>query len=150
MTDFAVAAKWGFLAERGSVTAAAARAGNPRAEAKSSRLVSSIDIQELTHVEQQQGKLLQVVAVASEKLSGFLTFYRQKKGAKDTLMLEVSEAKLGQLLMLQVTASTGTGDTPIGIYHGQPLRDLLFRLEKVDDSKILFLQPNIDYRAPGK
>lgn len=83
-----------------------------------------------------------------EKLSGFFTFYRKKKGATDTLMMEVPQDRLGQLLMLQVTASTGAGDTPVGIYHGQPIRDFLFKLQKVDDSKILMLQPNIDYRAP--
>ena len=68
-------------------------------------------------------------------------------------MMEVPEDRLGQLLMLQVTASTGTGDTPAFIFHGAPLRDLLFQMEKVDDSKILFLQPNIRFRAllpPGE
>ena len=54
-------------------------------------------------------------------------------------MLEVPPDRLGQLLMLQVTASTGTGDTPASIFHGAPLRDLLFKMEKVDDSKIVFL-----------
>ncbi len=83
-----------------------------------------------------------------QKLTGLFTFYRKKKGTTDTLMMEVPEDRLGQLLMLQVTASTGTGDTPAFIFHGAPLRDLLFQMEKVDDSKILFLQPNIRFRAP--
>ena len=47
-----------------------------------------------------------------------------------------SQQQLGQSLMLQVTASTGTGDTPAGIFHGAPLRDLLFKMEKVDDSRM--------------
>lgn len=83
-----------------------------------------------------------------QKLTGFFTFYRNKKGTTDTLMMEIPQERLGQLLMLQVTASTGTAGTPASLFHGAPLRDLLFRLEKVDDSKILFIQRNLGIRAP--
>jgi uncharacterized protein DUF4953/uncharacterized protein DUF5117 len=99
--------------------------------------------------EPEKEKSIDETVKGYEKLTGLFTFYRQKKGSKDALMLEVPEERLGQRLMLQITASTGTGDTAAGIYHGQPIRDLLVELQKVDDSKILVLQPNIDYRAPG-
>src|SRR4051794_35759578 len=58
-----------------------------------------------------------------QKLTGFFTFYRNKKGTTDTLMMEIPPERLGPLMMLQVTASTGTAGTPTSIFHGAPLRD---------------------------
>lgn len=89
-----------------------------------------------------------------EKLSGIFTFYRKKKGTSDTLLMEVPDSKLGQLLMLQATASTGASGTPAFVFHGAPLNDLLFRIEKGDDGRVRFVAPKTDVRvlndAPGQ
>jgi hypothetical protein len=84
-----------------------------------------------------------------QKLTGLFTIYRQRKGGSETLYLELPESALGKLMMLQVTASTGTGGTPANVFHGAPLRDLLFRPERVGENKIALISPNINFRSPN-
>jgi hypothetical protein len=84
-----------------------------------------------------------------EKIDGVFTLYRKKKGTSDSLMMEVSEKQLGKLYLLQTTASTGLTATGPEVFQGQPLNDQPFRLQLVDDSRILVVQPNIDFRSPG-
>jgi len=83
-----------------------------------------------------------------QKIPGLFTFYREKKDNKDTLYMEVPEDKLGKLFLLQVTASTGLGGTSVGIFQGAPIDDIPVELKVVDDSRVLFLRPSLDARAP--
>ena len=84
-----------------------------------------------------------------EKVDGAFTLYRKKKAAADTLLLEVTADQLKRLYLVQATASTGLSGTRIGVFQGQPLDDLPFTMKIVDDSRILFVEPNLDLRAPG-
>lgn len=82
------------------------------------------------------------------KVSGVVTFYRQKKGATDTLYMEVPESALGKLYLLQITSGSGLGDTsnPM-VYHGMPIDDVPIRIEKVEDNKLVFVKPNLAHRS---
>lgn len=82
-----------------------------------------------------------------EKMPGVFPLYRQKKGASDTIYMEVPESQLGKLFLLQATAGTGTVNTPVTVFHGQPLADLVFKIKKTDEDRVLFLQPDISQRA---
>jgi len=83
-----------------------------------------------------------------DKLAGIFTFYRKKKGTSDALLMEVPDSALGKLFMLQATASTGASGTPAFVFHGAPLNDLLFRIEKGDDGRLRFVSPKTDVRVP--
>ncbi|HLK15452.1 MAG TPA: zinc-dependent metalloprotease [Fimbriimonadaceae bacterium] len=82
------------------------------------------------------------------KIPGIVTLYRQKRGAVDTVYMEVPESMLGKLMLLQVTAGSGLGDTPdSSVFHGMPLSDIPFILKKVDDSRIDVVKPNLGHRS---
>jgi len=81
------------------------------------------------------------------KNDGLFTFYRQKKGSSETVYLELPEAKLEKLMLLQVTAGSGLGDTTLsGIFHGEPISDLAFKFKKVND-KLQMVMPNLYHRS---
>jgi hypothetical protein len=83
-----------------------------------------------------------------QKIDGILTFYRQKKGTADTLYLEVPESQLGKLMLLQVTSGSGLGDTSLPfMFHGAPIDDIAFRMQKVDEGRIVFFRPNLNHRS---
>lgn len=82
------------------------------------------------------------------KMSGVVTLYRQKKGTADTLYMEVPESALGKLMLLQVTSGSGLGDTTNAmVFHGMPIDDIPFRIEKVDDGRLIFVRPNLAHRS---
>ncbi len=83
------------------------------------------------------------------KLEGPVTLWRKKKGVSDTIYLEIPQDQFNKNVLIQATASTGTADAPVVIFHGQPLADLVFRFKQVDDDRILMIQPNLEYRAPS-
>jgi hypothetical protein len=84
-----------------------------------------------------------------DKIPGVFHLFRKKKGTNDTVLLEVSDEEMKRLYLVQATASTGLSGTRVGIFQGAPLDDIPFRMRVTDDSRILFVQPNLDYRAPG-
>ncbi|MBC8137568.1 MAG: DUF5117 domain-containing protein, partial [Fibrella sp.] len=77
------------------------------------------------------------------KIPGLVTLYRKKEAGKDTIYAELPEDQLGKMMMLQATASTGTAEQ---IVAGDPINDIVFKLEKIDD-RIFFTIPNFFYRA---
>jgi hypothetical protein len=83
-----------------------------------------------------------------KKMPGVFTFYRQKKGTSDTLYLEIPESMLDHWLLLQATASSGTMNTPVGVFQGAPLNDLAFKIKIVDDGRVQMISPAIENRAP--
>ncbi|MHB8635390.1 MAG: zinc-dependent metalloprotease [Fimbriimonadaceae bacterium] len=88
------------------------------------------------------------VVAGFKKLPGIVTLYRRKRGALDTVYMEVPDSMLGKLLLLQVTAGSGLGDTPnASVFHGMPLDDIPFELRKVDDARIDIMRPNLGHRS---
>ncbi|HWD39026.1 MAG TPA: zinc-dependent metalloprotease [Fimbriimonas sp.] len=82
------------------------------------------------------------------KIPGLVTLYRQKKGASDTVYLEVPESMMNKLFLLQVTSGSGLGDTPsAAVFHGMPLDDIPLEFRKVDDSRIELIRPNLAHRS---
>lgn len=76
------------------------------------------------------------------KTTGVFTFYQRKKD----LLLELPEAKLNQLFLIQ--AAMGTGVSSIGLQAGEPLGAFevdAYRLEKHDE-QIWLVRPNFRYR----
>jgi hypothetical protein len=82
-----------------------------------------------------------------EKLPGVFTLYRKREAGRDTIYMEIKEDQLDKLMMMEVTASTGTGDL---IVAGTPLNDIVFKFSRSGDDKILFVTPNIGFRADGQ
>lgn len=80
-----------------------------------------------------------------EKLDGLFPIYRREQGGRTTLYMEISEAQLGQLVMLQTTASSGIGDGRITA--GDPINDLLFFFAKTPNNRIVMKVPNTRFRA---
>jgi hypothetical protein len=79
-----------------------------------------------------------------EKLPGLLTLYRKKDSGRETIYLEIPEAKFGKPYFLQATASTGTADEVIA---GDELNDIVFKFNKTPDDKILIVAPNWSFQA---
>ncbi len=82
-----------------------------------------------------------------EKLPGLFTLYRKHEAGRDTIYLEIKEDQLDKLMMMEVTASTGSAG---GIVAGNPLNDLVFKFSKVQDDRLLLVTPNISFRADGQ
>ncbi len=81
-----------------------------------------------------------------EKFPGLFTLYRKKEAGRDTIYAEIKQDQLEKLMLLEVTASTGTSSA---IVAGDPINDLLFKWVQNDD-KILLVTPNINFRADEK
>lgn len=81
------------------------------------------------------------------KQNGLFTVYRQTKGMGDTVYLEIPEAKLNKLMLLQVTSGSGLGDTASFVFHGQPLSDLPIKFVQLGDSRLRMMSPNLSHRA---
>ena len=79
-----------------------------------------------------------------EKLPGVFTLYRKLDGNKQKLMLELSEAQLDKLYILQMTASSsGAGR----INAGSPLTDVVLKWQKTPDDRLLLVSPDLRYRV---
>src|SRR5205807_532737 len=98
--------------------AAGQEAGKPPDAPETEKAAAASDKKPPAKPDAEKDKNIDETVKEYQKLTGLFTFYRKKKGTTDTLMMEVPEDRLGQLLMLQVTASTGTGDTPAFVFHG--------------------------------
>lgn len=81
-----------------------------------------------------------------EKLDGLFTLYRKKESGRWTIYMEVKEDQLDKLLWLQTTAATGTSDQS-QVVAGDPIDDLLFKFQKVEDDKLFMVVPNRNFRA---
>jgi len=98
--------------------------------------------------EPEKPKTIDDITKEFTKQTGLFTVYRQTKGTSDTIYLEIPEAKLGKLMLLQVTAGSGLGDTmSMGVFHGMPIADLPLKFEAKGDSKLQLIQPNLNHRA---
>ncbi len=93
-------------------------------------------------------KTIEEVVKDYEKLTGLFTLYRKKDQGRDTLYLEVREDQFKQLMFLQTTASTGAATNALAA--GEPINDLVFRMEQRDE-QVLFIVPNGFYEVdPSK
>ncbi len=98
--------------------------------------------------EPEKPKTIDDITKEFVKQEGLVTVYRQTKGGTDTILFEIPEAKLGKLMLLQVTSASGLGDTlASGVFHGMPLADLPVRFEMKGDTKLQMIQPNLSHRA---
>jgi hypothetical protein len=79
-----------------------------------------------------------------EKIPGLFPLYRKREAGRDSLYMEVSEAQLNKLMMMEATASTGTANQVVA---GNPIADILFKFVKSGDEKLLMVTPNISFRA---
>ncbi|MBV9852279.1 MAG: zinc-dependent metalloprotease [Armatimonadetes bacterium] len=78
-----------------------------------------------------------------DKIDGVLTLYRKK----NDLYAEIKPGQLDKQFLLQATRETGTSG-PGGV-AGDPLADIVFRLQKAND-QIYLVEPNITFRADPK
>lgn len=80
-----------------------------------------------------------------EKIEGALTLWRKVENGRTSLKLELSEAQLGQMMMLQATASTGLADGVIAA--GDPISDLVFEFRKMPNGRLAMYVPNYLFRV---
>ncbi len=83
------------------------------------------------------------------RVEGPVAFYVHGGANPDGCLMEVPESLLGKDLLLLATASTGTLSTPIQIFPGKPLNDLVFRIRFDSGGRVQFVIPPIDHRAPS-
>ncbi|RYG48679.1 DUF5117 domain-containing protein [bacterium] len=81
------------------------------------------------------------------KIDGLFPIYRKKTASMDTMYMEIPEKYLGKMILLQATAGSGLADTSAGIFHGQPIADVPFKLEKTEDGKLNMISPNLAHRT---
>lgn len=91
-------------------------------------------------------KTIDDIVKGYEKLPGVFTIYKKKEAGRETIYAEIREDQLGKLMLLETTASTGNA---AGIVAGDPIDDLLFKFDRLDD-KLLLVTPNINFRADEK
>ncbi len=96
--------------------------------------------------EPKKEKTIDEVVKEYEKVPGLFTIYKKKESGRDKFYLEIREDQLDKLVMMEVTASTGTSSQ---IVAGDPINDLLFKFSQSGDEKILMVVPNINFRAPA-
>ncbi|MCA1595701.1 MAG: DUF5117 domain-containing protein, partial [Chloroflexi bacterium] len=77
-----------------------------------------------------------------QKIPGLFTLYRKTEAGRDSVYMEIREDQLDKLMLLEVTASTGTGSQ---IVAGDPINDILFKLTRRGDQQILLVAPNYKY-----
>lgn len=89
-------------------------------------------------------KKIEDVTKGFEKLEGVVTMYRKRDAGRQTIYMEVRKDQLGQLMMLQATASTGTAKQ---IVTGTPIGDIVFKFSELQPDKVTVVVPNFGYRA---
>ncbi len=97
--------------------------------------------------EPEKPKTIEEVTKDFKKMEGIVTLYRQTKEKKDTVYMEVPETRLDKMMLIQITAASGLGDTSAFVFHGQPISDNAVKFHKVDDTRIQLLQPNLAHRG---
>lgn len=81
-----------------------------------------------------------------EKFEGIFTLYRKVEETRTRHFLEIKKSQLGQLFILQTTASSGNSSQ---IIAGDPVNDLVFTFEETPTKKIFLKVPNYSWQAPG-
>lgn len=81
-----------------------------------------------------------------EKFEGLFTLYRKVEETRTRHFLELKKSQLGQLFILQTTASSGNSRQVVA---GDPVNDLVFTFEETPTKKIFLKVPNYSWRAPG-
>ncbi len=99
-----------------------------------------------TKPEPKKEKTIDDTVKEYEKLPGVFTVYRKKEPTRDTIYMEIREDQLDRLVMMQVTAGTGTSDRVVA---GTPINDLVFKFVKRDE-RIFLVVPNFKFRADEK
>lgn len=79
-----------------------------------------------------------------QKFSGFFTFYYDTK--TDKIWLSIEKKQLDREFLYVVSLPQGIGSNDIGLDRGQVGSSRVVRLER-HGPKILFVQPNLSYRA---
>lgn len=95
----------------------------------------------------KKDKTIDEVVKDYEKVPGLFTLYRKKDNGNETIYMEIKEDQLDKLMMMEVTASTGTSQA---IVAGDPINDMVFKWVRKADDKLMMVTPNIAYRADPK
>jgi hypothetical protein len=95
--------------------------------------------------EPKKEKTIDEVVKEYEKVPGLFTLYKKKESGRDKFYMEIREDQLDKLVMMQVTASTGTASQVVA---GDPINDILFKFSQSGDEKLLMVVPNINFRVP--
>ncbi|MFN3728185.1 MAG: zinc-dependent metalloprotease [Fimbriimonadaceae bacterium] len=97
--------------------------------------------------EKPKEKTIDEIVKDYEKMEGLFTLYSKTDAGKRTLYMEVKEEQLGKLFMLQTTAATGNSTNVVA---GDPINDLVFKMQIVEDARLELIVPNYRFRAqPG-
>lgn len=81
-----------------------------------------------------------------EKFDGLFTLYRKVEESRTRHFLEIKKSQLGQLFILQTTASSGNSSQVVA---GDPVNDLVFTFEETPTKKIFLKVPNYSWQSPG-
>ena len=93
-----------------------------------------------------EGKKIDDVTKGFEKLEGPMTVYRKREAGRQTIYLELKREQLGQNLMLQATAATGTSKQ---VVTGTPIGDIVFNFSELQPDKVTLVVPDYSNRATG-
>ncbi|MCS6776291.1 MAG: zinc-dependent metalloprotease [Chloroherpetonaceae bacterium] len=95
--------------------------------------------------EPKKEKTIDDIVKEFEKIPGLFTLYKKKESGRDKIYMEITEDQLDRLVMMEVTASTGTASQVVA---GDPISDILFRFSRMGDDRLVMVVPNINFRAP--
>ncbi|CAN5618978.1 zinc-dependent metalloprotease [soil metagenome] len=133
---------------------AACAAFAPAQEAKPAEAKPAVPVQKPVEVKKEEKKPeapkeknIDDTVKEFTKSDGLFPIYRKKTSSQDTIYMEIPEAMLGKLMLLQATAGSGLANTSSGVYHGQPINDIAFKLEKTDDGKLNMIAPDLSQRT---
>lgn len=94
--------------------------------------------------EQEKGAIDEAVD-GFEKLEGIVTLWRKEEDGRTQLKMELKNSQLGQLMMMQTTASSGLADGRLAA--GDPISDLVFEFRSLPNNRLAMYVPNYFYRA---
>ncbi|HLV78720.1 MAG TPA: zinc-dependent metalloprotease [Chthonomonadaceae bacterium] len=119
--------------------AGGAQAGKPDGKAPATS--------EVKKEEPKKEKTIDETVKDYEKLPGLFTLYRKKEAGRDTIYMEIKEAQLDKLMLLEATAASGDA---AHVVEGDPIADIVFKFSRSGDDRILLCVPNIAFRASEK
>ncbi len=131
----------------GLVAVATAQAPTPATPKAAAQATPATPPPTQTAKEPEKPKTIDDITKDFVKKQGLFTVYRQQKDNSDTVYLELPESFFEHLMLLQVTAGSGLGDTSAFVFHGQPLGDLPIIFHKQDETHLQLIQPNLDHRG---
>ncbi|MCW5937757.1 MAG: zinc-dependent metalloprotease [Fimbriimonadaceae bacterium] len=91
-----------------------------------------------------EAKKIEDVVKGYDKLEGFVTAYTKDEEGRKSIYLEVKNDQVGKLMMLQATAGSGNSEQ---VVTGNPINDLVFKLEPTSKDRVAMVVPNLNFRS---